>query len=107
MIAKVKIKKGDTVVVNAGKDKGLQGKVISVLVKDNRVVVEGVNVRTIHAKAKKQGQESGIIKREAPISVSNVNVVCAKCKKGVRTAVKVLENGTKVRVCKKCGEEIK
>ncbi len=107
MIAKVKIKKGDTVVVNAGKDKGLKGKVIAVLVKDNKVVIEGVNVRTIHAKAKKQGQESGIIKREAPISASNVNVLCSKCNKAVRLAVKVLENGDKVRVCKKCGEEIK
>lgn len=107
MIAKVKIKKGDTVVVNAGKDKGLKGKVLAVLVKDNKVLVEGVNVRTIHAKAKKQGQESGIIKREAPISVSNVNVFCSKCNKGVKLGMKILTNNEKVRVCKKCGEEIK
>lgn len=107
MIAKVRIKKGDTVVVNAGKDKGLKGKVTAVLVKDNKVLVEGANIRTIHAKAKKQGQESGIIKREAPISASNVNVFCSKCNKAVRLGMKVLENGEKVRVCKKCGEEIK
>ncbi len=106
-MAKLKIKKGDNVIVNTGKDAGKQGKVLAVLVKENKVLVEGVNVRTRHVKARRQGEESGIIKREAPINASNVNVFCAKCNKGVKTAVKVLENGEKTRVCKKCQEEIK
>ncbi len=106
-MTKLKIKKGDTVIVNTGKDAGKKGKVLSVLVKENKVLVEGVNITTRHVKARRQGEESGIIKREAPINISNVNVFCEKCNKGVKVAVKVLENGDKVRVCKKCQEEIK
>lgn len=106
-MAKLKIKKGDNVIVNTGKDAGKKGKVLAVLVKENKVLVEGVNVRTRHVKARRQGEESGIIKREAPINASNVNVFCPKCNKGVKTAIKVLENGEKTRVCKKCQEEIK
>lgn len=106
-MTKLKIKKGDTVIVNTGKDAGKKGKVLAVLVKENKVLVEGVNIRTKHVKARKQGEESGIVKSEAPINASNVNIFCEKCNKGVKVAVKVSENGEKTRVCKKCQEEIK
>lgn len=107
MITKMKLKKGDTVVINNGVDKGKKGKILDVSPKTNQIMVEGINVRTRHVKAKKQGQESGIIKREAPINASKANVFCSKCEKGVRVGIKVLENGDKVRVCKKCQEELK
>lgn len=107
MITKMKLKKGDTVVINSGVEKGKKGKVLETSLSDNKVIVEGINIRTRHVKAKKQGQESGIIKREAPINASKANVFCAKCEKGVKVGYKFLENGDKVRVCRKCSEEIK
>lgn len=99
------IKKGDTVVVLSGKDKGKQGKVMIADPKAMKVVVEGVNVATKHQKAQKQGQEGGIIKVETPIYASKVQLVCPKCGKGTRVAHKITD-GKKVRVCKKCGAEI-
>lgn len=104
MIAKMKIKKGDTVVVTSGSEKGKKGEVIAVSAKENKVIVKGVNIRTKHAKARKQGQESGIIKRECPIHVSKVAFYCDKCDKGVKLGIKVEEDGKKVRFCKKCQE---
>ena len=102
----LKIKKGDTVRVIAGKDKGKEGKVLSVDVKKNRVIVEGVNIVTKHVKPRKAGEAGGRIQQEAPIHVSNVLPVCPKCNKATRVAHKVLADGTKVRVCKKCGESL-
>ena len=102
--SKVKLKKDDMVVVQNGTDKGKKGKVLQVLRKDNKVVVQGVNVRTKHVKAKKQGQESGIIKREKPIHASKANYYCEKCEKGVRLGIKVETDGKKTRFCKKCNE---
>ena len=104
MIAKMKINKGDTVVVTSGSEKGKKGEVIAVSAKENKVIVKGVNIRTKHAKARKQGQESGIIKRECPIHASKVAFYCDKCDKGVKLGIKVEEDGKKVRFCKKCQE---
>lgn len=106
MITKMKLKKGDMVIVNTGSEKGKKGKILSVDRKSGKVLVEGINVRTKHVKPTKQGQESGIIKRECPINVSKVSFYCDKCEKGVRIGIKVAEDGTKARFCKKC-EEVK
>ena len=100
------IKKNDTVVVLSGKDKGKKGKVLESMPASGKLVIEGINVATCHVKPKKQGEEGGIISREIPIYASKVMLVCPKCKKGVRVGYSVLENGTKVRVCKKCGASI-
>ena len=101
---KMHVKRGDLVQVLSGKDKGKQGKVITAIPAEGKVIVEGVAVVKKHQKARMQGQESGIIHMEAPIDASNVLRVCSKCGKGVRTGVKVMEDGSKVRYCKKCGE---
>ena len=105
-MANMKIKKGDTVVVLSGKDKGKKGKVLTVMPKDGKVIVEKVNVISRHQKPRKQGEEGGIIKREAPIYACKVMRVCPKCDKPTRPAHKTLADGKKVRVCKKCGAEI-
>lgn len=105
-MSKMKLKKGDMVIVNSGTEKGKKGEIIKVDLKNSKVLVKGINVRTMHVKARKQGQESGIIKREAPINVSKVNFFCEKCGKGVKLGIKVSEDGTKSRYCKKC-EEVK
>ena len=106
-MATLKIKKGDTVMINSGADKGKKGKVLEVLPKDNKVVVEGVNLRTKHTKPRKAGEAGGIIKAEVAINASKANPFCAKCGKGTRVKTSVKKDGTKVRVCAKCGEEIK
>lgn len=99
------VKKDDKVVVLSGKDKGKEGKVLIADPKGGKVVVEGVNVATKHQKPKQQGQEGGIIKVEIPMYASKVQVVCPKCGKATRVAHKLVD-GKKVRVCKKCGEEL-
>ena len=96
------IKKGDTVVVLSGKDRGKQGKVLGSVPKSSKVVVEGINMVTCHVKPRKQGEEGGIVKREAAIASCKVQVVCPKCSKATRVAHKI-ENGKSVRVCKHCG----
>jgi large subunit ribosomal protein L24 len=100
------IRTNDTVVVLSGKDKGKQGKVVSADPKGGKVIVEGVNVAKRHQKARKQGEESGIIKKETPIYAAKVMRVCPKCDKPTRGAHTIKADGTKVRVCKKCGAEI-
>ncbi|MBR3859380.1 MAG: 50S ribosomal protein L24 [Bacteroidaceae bacterium] len=99
------VKKGDTVVVLSGKDKGKQGKVLSTVPSEAKVVVEGVNIVTCHTKPRRQGEEGGIVKREAALYASKVQVVCPKCSKGTRVAHKIAD-GKKVRVCKHCGAEL-
>ena len=99
------VKAKDQVVVLTGKDKGKQGQVTSVLPKAGKLTVEGVAMVTKHQKARAQGQPGGIIHKEAYIDASNVMVVCPKCGKPSRMANKVLEDGKKVRVCKKCGAQ--
>ena len=102
----ISIKKDDLVVVLSGKDKGKQGKVLEVMPKSGKVVVEKINVVSRHTKPRKQGEQGGIIKKEAPIYACKVQRVCPKCNKPTRHAHKLLEGGKKVRVCKKCGAEI-
>ncbi|MEF2821656.1 MAG: 50S ribosomal protein L24 [Oscillospiraceae bacterium] len=99
------VKKGDTVVVLSGKDKGKQGKVQGTVPSESKVVVEGVNMVTCHTKPRRQGEEGGIVKREAAIYASKVQVVCPKCGKGTRVAHKIAD-GKKTRVCKHCGAEL-
>ncbi len=96
------IKTNDTVVVLSGKDKGKQGKVLSADPEGRKVIVEGVNVAKRHQKARRQEEQSAIIRKETPIYVSKVQLVCPKCGKGTRVAHK-MDGGKKVRVCKKCG----
>ena len=102
----MKVKKGDTVQVLSGNDKGKKGEVLEVIPKDSKVVVKGVNVRKKHIKPRKQGDEGGIISVECAINSSKVNVVCPKCGKSTRVEYKV-EDDKKVRICKKCGAVIK
>ncbi len=99
------VKKNDTVVVLSGKDKGKQGKVLSVDPENRKVVVEKVNMASRHQKPRKQGDEGGIIQKEIPLYASKVMTVCPKCSKPTRVAHKI-EGGKKVRVCKHCGAEI-
>ena len=100
------IKKDDLVVVLSGKDKGKQGKVLAVLPSESKVIVEGVNIATKHKKPTSQTDQGGIVKKEAPIYACKVQRVCPKCNKPTRPAHKLLADGKKVRVCKKCGAEI-
>ncbi len=100
------IKKGDTVIVLSGKDKGKQGTVLEVMPESRKVVVEKVNVVTRHQKPRTQEEPGGIQKKEAPIYACKVMRVCPKCNKPTRPAHKLLADGKKVRVCKKCGAEI-
>lgn len=100
----MRIKKGDTVIVNAGKDKGKTGKVLFAIPKKNRVIVEGVNMVTKHQKPSAKVQQGGIIHQEAPIHVSNVMYYESKTKKGTRIGHKFLEDGKKVRVSVQTGE---
>ena len=101
----LKIKKNDTVVVLSGKDKGKQGKVLGTIPSESKVVVEGINMVTCHVKPRRQGEEGGIVKREAAIYANKVQVVCPKCGKATRVAHKI-EDGKKTRICKKCGAEL-
>ena len=100
------VKKGDNVVVLSGKDKGKQGKVLKSDPKAGKVIVEGVSVAMKHRKPRKQNEEGGIIKMETPIYACKVMLVCPKCDKPTRPAFRILEDGSKARVCRKCGEII-
>ena len=102
---KLHIKRDDTVVVLSGDDKGKQGKVIAASPEEGKVIVAGVNIVSKHAKARKQGDKSQIVKTEGAMYACKVQLVCPKCDKGVRTKVKVVD-GKKIRVCAKCGAEI-
>ncbi len=104
---KMHVKRGDIVKVISGKDKGKEGKVVIAIPDKNKVVVEGVAFATKHQKARRQGETGGIVKKEAAIDASNVMRVCPKCGKAVRTGVKVSEDGSKARYCKKCNEIFK
>ena len=102
----MRIRKGDNVQVLSGNDKGKTGEVLEVIPKEDKIVVKGINVRKKHVKARKQGDESGIIPVECAIPASKVNVVCPKCGKVTKVGYRV-DNDKKVRVCKKCGAELK
>lgn len=102
----MRIKKGDTVEILSGNDKGKQGEVLTVIPKTEKIIVKGVNVRKKHVKPRKQGEEGGIIQTECAIHSSKANVVCPKCNKVTKVGYNV-ENDEKVRVCKKCGAKLK
>ena len=106
-MSKLHIKKNDTVVVLAGEDKGKTGKVLKVLVEKNRALVEGVNMVSKSTKPSAQNPQGGIVKQEAPIHISNLSLVDPKSGKPTRVGIKVAEDGKKVRIAKKSGEEIK
>ncbi len=102
----MKIKKNDTILVIAGKDKGKKGKVRFAYPRENRVLVEGVNMIKKHAKAKGQARQAGIIELEAPVNVSNVMLFCEKCNHPSRVGYRKLEDGRRVRICRACHEVI-
>lgn len=97
--------KGDTVIVLSGKDKGKKGKVLTAIPDDGKVIVEGVNVASKHQKARREGQSGGIVKKELPLAVCKVMVVCSNCNKPTRIAHDIIKD-KKVRVCKHCGKAI-
>jgi len=100
-----KIKRDDLVLVTTGKDKGKRRKVLRVIPKENRVVVEKVNIVKKHQRPT-QTTHGGIIEKEAPIHISNVMLICPKCGEPTRVGYKFLEDGKKVRICKKCKESV-
>lgn len=104
LLNKIHVRKQDTVVVVSGKDKGKVGEVLQVLPKNGKVLVKGVNVVTKHEKPSRANMQGGLVRVEAPIYSSKVMLYCTKCKSATRIAHKILEDGAKVRVCKKCGE---
>lgn len=106
-MSKLHIKKDDTVIVLAGEDKGKTGKVLNVLVEKNRAIVEGVNIVSKSAKPSAKNPQGGIVKMEAPIHISNLSLIDPKSGKATRVAVKKTDDGKKVRIAKKSGEEIK
>ena len=103
---KLHIKKGDNVFVNAGNDKGKTGKVLSVDPAKDRAVVEGINIVSKHTKPNSKQPQGGIIKQEAPIHISNLNLIDPQSGKPTRVGIKI-EDGKKIRIAKKSGEEIK
>ena len=102
-VKKLHVRTDDVVVVISGKEKGKKGKVLSAHPKTGRVVVEGVAVVSRHQKPRRKGDPGGIIHKEAAIAASKVMLVCGGCGKATRNAHKILEDGAKVRACKKCG----
>ena len=102
----MRIRKDDTVLVISGKDRGKTGKVRESLPDQGRVVVDGVNVVKRHMKPRGNVRQAGIIEREQAIPVSNVMVICAKCKRPIRVGQRLLDTGSKVRFCRHCGEVI-
>jgi large subunit ribosomal protein L24 len=101
---KMHVKRNDLVTITTGKEKGKTGKVLKVIPKKNRVVVEKVNFIKRHQRPTGQLRQGGIIEKEGPLHVSNVMIMCGKCNRPVRIGRRILEDGKKVRVCKKCGE---
>lgn len=101
----MKIKKNDTILIITGKDKGKKGKVLEALPKENKIVVEGLNLAKKHQRPRRQGEKGQIIEIPRPINVSNVKLICPKCGQGARVGYKIAEK-EKFRMCKKCESEI-
>ena len=101
----MKIHKGDTVLITSGKDRGKKNKVLQAFPKENRILIEGVNLRKKHQRPKKSGEKGQIIEFPAPIYISNVKLICPKCGKATRIGYEIT-NKKKNRVCKKCKQEI-
>ena len=102
----MKLRKNDTVLVIAGKDKGKKGRVRFAYPKDERVLVEGINFIKKHTRAVRQVRQAGIIEQEAPMHVSNVMLLCTKCDHPTRVGSRFLEDGKKVRICLVCHEVV-
>ena len=103
---KVLLKKNDTVMVVAGKNRGKSGKVLRVLPKKEAVIIERLNFAKRHLRAGGPHGKGGIVEKEAPIRISNVQLLCGKCNRPTRIGKKILEDGRKIRICRKCGEAI-
>ena len=103
----MRIKKGDTVQVLSGNDKGKTGEVLEVIPKTEKIIVKGVNLRKKHVKPRKQGEEGGIISVECAIHSAKVNVVCPKCNKPARIGYEFDKDNNKVRICRRCGAKLK
>lgn len=102
----VHVRRGDLVGVIAGKEQGKRGKVLRVIPDKGRVLVEKVNMIKKHQRPTQKVRQGGIIEREGPLALSNVLLICGRCNGPVRTGVKVLTDGRKLRVCKRCGESV-
>lgn len=103
-VIKLHVKKNDLVKIVAGKDKGKSGKVLRVMPEKGKVLVENLNLIKRHTRPSQTNNEGGIIEKEAPIAISNVQLLCHGCNQPARTGIRVLEDGSKVRFCKKCNE---
>jgi large subunit ribosomal protein L24 len=102
----VHVRRGDTVAVISGRERGKRGKVLRVLPAGGRVLVEKINMMKKHQRPTQKLRQGGIIERESPLALSNVLVVCARCDKPSRSGIKRLADGRKLRICKRCGESI-
>ncbi|WP_291463549.1 50S ribosomal protein L24 [Desulfobacula sp.] len=102
----MRIKKDDKVKVLTGKDKGKIGKVLKVVKKTNRVIVENINVVKVHQRPTQANPQGGIVDKTMPIQISNLMVMCNSCVKPTRVGMKQLEDGKRVRICKKCNQQI-
>lgn len=101
---KIRIRKGDTVMVIAGRERGKTGKVLSLDLAAGKVTVEKLNIIKRHTKPSQKARQGGILEREAPFSLSNVMLYCGNCQKPVRLGIKTLEDGRRMRICRKCQE---
>ena len=102
----MRIKKGDTVQIISGKDRGKTAKVLRVFPKSERIVVEGIALRKKHQRPKKQGQKGEVVSLPSSIHMSNALIYCSSCGKGRRAGYQILDDGKRVRICKKCKNEI-
>ncbi|MCK4947570.1 MAG: 50S ribosomal protein L24 [Candidatus Aureabacteria bacterium] len=103
-MSKMRVKKDDTVQVVAGAEKGKTGRILSVIPGKGRLIIESINFRKKHTKPSRENQQGGIIQKESSISVSNVLLYCPSCKKGVKIRKEIRKDGSRTRICKKCGE---
>jgi large subunit ribosomal protein L24 len=101
----MKVKKGDSVLIIAGKDKGKTGKILKALPRDEKILIEGINLKKKHVRPKREGEKGQIISLPAVIDVSNIKIICSKCGKATRIGYKT-EKDVKKRICKKCNQEI-
>ena len=102
----MKVRKGDTVLVISGRDRGKKGKVLRAMPENTRVIVEGVNMIKRHLKARPPARQAGVVEREAPIHISDVMLLCPKCSKPARVGFRFLEDGKEVRACRACDEVV-
>lgn len=102
----MKIRKNDTVLVIAGKDKGKKGKVRRALPREDKLIIEGINMIKRHSRTKGQARQAGIIELEAPLHISKVMLICNKCNNPARVGFRFLDDGKKARICRACSEVI-